>query len=94
MCFAFIYREQRSQTEQEAMKLQEEHLAHLSDLRDQGLQVSGPFGDDTEKRGILIFDLESVEQAEALIDLDPMVIHKRLSYECHPIWLAKGTRLE
>ena len=85
---------ERSQTEEEAAALQKEHLTHLGSLVEKGLQVSGPFGDDTEKRGILIFDLETVEAASALIDEDPMVKANRLTYECHPLWLARGTTLK
>lgn len=84
----------RSQSEEEAAQIQKGHLAHLGALESQGLQISGPFGDDTEKRGVLLFDLETVDDAAALIDKDPMVIHGRLTYECHPLWLAKGTTLK
>ena len=57
------------------------------------LQIAGPFGDDSEKRGILIFDLEKVEDAEAAMSQDPAVQAGRLSYECHPWWAAKGSML-
>jgi uncharacterized protein YciI len=85
---------ERSQSEEEAARLQEAHLSHLASLETKGLQLAGPFGDDGEKRGVLLFDLESVAEANALIDQGPMVIHHRLDYECHPLWLAKGTTLK
>jgi hypothetical protein len=44
-------------------------------------------------RGILLFDLESSQEAIELVEKDPMVIIKRLDFECHPIWLAKGAVL-
>jgi len=84
----------RSQSEEEGEALQKEHLAHLSSLKDHGLVMAGPFGDDGEKRGILLFDLETVEDANALVEKDPMVIDKRLDFDCHPLWLAKGTTLK
>ncbi len=84
----------RSQSEKEAKLLQEKHLAHLSSLEEKGLQLAGPFGDDGDKRGVLLFDLATVEDASLLIDQDPMVIEGRLTYECHPLWLAKGTSLK
>lgn len=84
----------RSQSEEEAKVLQEKHLAHLASLEEKGLQLAGPFGDDGDKRGVLLFDLATVEEASTLIDKDPMVIEGRLTYECHPLWLAKGTSLK
>jgi len=84
---------ERSQSEEEAAKLQKAHLEHLASLEEQGLQLAGPFGDDGEKRGVLLFDLATVEEAALLIDKDPMVIEQRLIYECHPLWLAKGSTL-
>lgn len=84
---------ERSQTKEEAAKLQEQHLAHLGSLEEQGLLMAGPFGDDSEKRGVLLFDLATNAEAEELIKQDPMVIEERLIYECHPLWLAKGTTL-
>jgi uncharacterized protein YciI len=83
-----------SQSEEERAELQTEHLAHLSSLEDHGLVMAGPFGDDGEKRGVLLFDPETVEDANALVEKDPMVIHKRLDFDCHPLWLAKGTTLK
>lgn len=83
----------RSQTAEEKARLQEAHLAHLGSLEAEGLVAAGPFADDTEKRGVLIFDLETLEETALLIERDPMVEAGRLLYECHPLWLAKGTTL-
>jgi len=85
---------ERSQTEAEAAELQKQHLAHLADLQENhNLQMAGPFGDDGTMRGILLFDLDSNQKAIELIEKDPMVINNRSKFECHPIWLAKGTVL-
>ena len=85
----------RNQSEDETARIQREHLSHLSSLEStHELQVAGPFGDDTEKRGILIFDLEQSEQAEEAMALDPAVKAGRLTYECHPWWAAKGSTLK
>jgi uncharacterized protein YciI len=85
---------ERSQSEEEARLLQEKHLAHLASLEQEGLQMAGPFGGDSEKRGVLLFDLATTEEAAALIEKDPMVIEKRLIYTCDQLWLAKGTTLK
>lgn len=84
----------RSQSEEELATLQKAHLDHLSGLEAKGLIMAGPFGDDGEKRGVLLFDLATTEEANALILDDPMVIADRLNFECHPLWLAKGTTLK
>lgn len=84
----------RSQNEEEAAEIQEKHMAHLGSLEeDHKLVMAGPFGDDTEKRGVLLFDLDTVEEASNLVAEDPAVQAKRLDFECHPLWLAKGTEL-
>lgn len=84
----------RSQGEEEGAAIQENHLAHLGKLEEEHyLIMAGPFGDDTEKRGILLFDLETVEEASELVGDDPAVKANRLDFECHPLWLAKGTEL-
>lgn len=84
---------ERSQSEEEAMAIQEKHLAHLGSLEEKGLIMAGPFGDDGEKRGVLLFDLATVDEAAALVNEDPAVKANRLNFGCNPLWLAKGTRL-
>jgi len=85
---------ERSQSDEEKEKIQSAHLAHLNMLAEEhNLFVAGPFGDDSDKRGVLLFDLETVEEAEDLVSQDPAVQAKRLDFECHPVWLAKGTVL-
>ena len=54
----------------------------------------GPFGDDGHWRGLLLFDLAEVDDAEAAIATDPAVQAGRLKFECHPWWGAKGTSLK
>lgn len=85
---------ERSQAKEEADRIQAAHMAHMSEMViTSGLQVAGPLGDDTEKRGILIFDLDTVEEAEKAMAEDPAVKAGRLRFECHPWWAAKGSTL-
>jgi uncharacterized protein YciI len=51
------------------------HFANINRLADEGkLAVAGPFGkNDKSYRGLYIFNVASVEQAEALVVLDPAV---------------------
>ena len=86
--------ESRSQTEEEAMELQKAHLAHQDALADEGLLIiAGPFDGDNDKRGILIFDVGTVEDAEPHVQRDPMVKAGRLNYELLPWWTMKGAVL-
>lgn len=89
---AFLKRgENRSQSEEEASKLQEAHLAHLSRMYEMGYaDISGPFGDDGEIRGITIYNVPTLEMADSLANMDPMVKAGRLKIEVHPWWAAKG----
>jgi uncharacterized protein len=84
--------ETKSATQEEAAKFQEMHLAHLSKLADEGkLIVAGPFDGGGEHRGLLIFDVETVEDALKLEGEDPMVKTDRLRMEAFYWWGAKGT---
>lgn len=85
----------RDQPEDEANEIQKQHLAHINTMAEKhNLLMAGPFGDDTEKRGILVFDLETSAEAERIMALDPAVQAGRLDYECHPWWAAKGSSLK
>jgi len=81
----------RSQNEAEAAELQKQHLAHLSRMYELGYaDISGPFGDDGDIRGITIYNVPTFEMADSLANLDPMVKSGRLVIEMHPWWAAKG----
>ena len=79
-------------TEAELKEIQAGHMANINRLAKEGkILVAGPFGDDTDYRGIFIMDCETVEEAEQLVATDPAVKTGRLRAECHPWWTAKGT---
>jgi len=81
----------RSQNEEEAANLQTQHLAHLQKMYDLGYaDISGPFGDDGDIRGITIYNTPTFEMADSLSDSDPMVTAGRFFIEMHPWWAAKG----
>ena len=84
----------RSQNEEEAALLQKEHLAHLGKMYELGYaDISGPFGDDGEIRGITIYNVPTLKMADSLANADPMVKAGRLVIEMHPWWAAKGFSL-
>ena len=81
----------RSQDSLQAAKLQEAHLAHLGKMYDLGYaDISGPFGDDGDIRGITIYNTPTLEMADSLANADPSVKAGRLVIEMHPWWAAKG----
>lgn len=84
----------RSQNEEEANTLQSAHLAHLGRMYELGYaDISGPFGDDGDIRGITIYNVPTIEIADSLANADPMVKAGRLEIEIHPWWAAKGFAL-
>ncbi|MDL5510555.1 hypothetical protein QSE00_01925 [Arenibacter sp. M-2] len=84
----------RSQSKAEADSLQALHLAHLGSMYEQGYaDISGPFGDNGDIRGITIYNVPTQEMADSLANMDPMVKSGRLAIEIHPWWAAKGYKL-
>ncbi|AEH00808.1 YciI family protein [Lacinutrix sp. 5H-3-7-4] len=84
----------RNQNEEEATRLQKEHLAHLGKMYDLGYaDISGPFGDNGDLRGITIYNVPNLKMADSLANADPMVKAGRLEIEIHPWWAAKGYSL-
>lgn len=84
----------RSQSEDEAALLQKKHLAHLGKMYELGYaDISGPFGDNDDIRGITIYNVPTLKMADSLANADPMVKAGRLIIEIHPWWAAKGFSL-
>jgi len=81
----------RNQNEEEAERIQQEHLAHLGKMYELGYaDISGPFGDDGDIRGITIYNVPTLKMADSLANSDPAVKAGRLKIEIHPWWAAKG----
>lgn len=78
----------RSQPPDEAQKIQAGHLQHIGEMAKMGkLVAAGPFGDDGDMRGILIFTTASADEALQLESTDPAVAAGRLVHEVHP-WVG------
>ena len=76
----------------ERAKVQEGHMAHIRAMAKAGnLVLAGPFMDDGDWRGILIYKATSLEEAQTLADEDPAVEAGRLAVTMHPLLLEKGT---
>lgn len=84
----------RNQSEAEVTEIQRGHLAHLAKMEELGyLVVAGPMGDDTELRGICVYNVNDVEKVKELVNEDPAIKAGRLIAEIHPWWAARGTKL-
>lgn len=74
-----------------AKRIQTQHLNHLDSLYNIGLlNVAGPFMEDSDWRGVLVLDVPTKEEAEALVKKDPAVIAGRLNYVILPWMTQKG----
>jgi len=75
----------------EIQELQKAHLANIERLAKLGkLVVAGPFGDDGIVRGIFVFRVGSLAEAQELYATDPMVKIDRLRVELHPWNVPEG----
>jgi uncharacterized protein YciI len=94
MCF-LKSGEHRSQSDEEAAILQTGHMAHMDSLAQiNKIHIAGPFNGDDEFRGIVIYNVPTLEEAIHCADTDPMIEAGRLQHEIRPIWLAKGSTLK
>lgn len=85
----------RNQDSATTAKLQEQHMAHLTKMAETGkMDICGPLLDDTDVRGICIYNVATKEEAEKLANEDPMVKVGRLIVEVHPFYSAKGATLK
>jgi uncharacterized protein YciI len=75
----------------EVQELQKAHLANIVRLAGmKKLIVAGPFGDDSVLRGIFVFRVSSLKEAQELCATDPMVKIGRLVVELHPWQVPQG----
>jgi len=83
----------KSANKEEADKMQSAHMANMNKLAEEGkLVMAGPFFDDPVLRGLYIFDVESIEEAKALTETDPMIQHGILVMELKKWYGSAGLR--
>ena len=75
----------RDRSADDAQKLQRAHMDNINRLAADGkLVIAGPFADNGPLRGIYIFDVATVAEAEALTRSDPAIQAGSLVMELHP----------
>lgn len=80
----------RNQAETELKKMQEEHLANLGRLWNEGKSpLAGPLGDDGVTRGIVVVRAPSREAVTEYFAPDPFVRVGRLTVEAYP-WSGRA----
>lgn len=89
----FLYRGEKWTPEKTPAteELQKAHLANIVRLAAlKKLVVAGPFGDDTPLRGIFVFRVASLAEANELAATDPAVQAGRLKIEMHQWIVPEG----
>lgn len=85
-------------TELDSAKVMEIQLAHQNYMSENAktgtLLIAGPFGDDGDMRGIVIYDVATKAEADSIISNDPAVKAGRLAIDVKPWWAAKGSVLK
>ncbi len=75
----------------EVQELQKAHLANINRLAEtKKLVVAGPFGDNSDYRGIFVFRVGSLKEAQDLAATDPMIKIDRLRLELHQWTVPAG----
>jgi len=73
---------------------QMEHLVHLFTMKSQGvLPIFGPVVEDTDLRGVCIFNTDDKNKVNAMLDEDPHIRSGRLAYELYSWFGLPGDRL-
>lgn len=79
----------------EIEELQKNHLNYIAQMLNDGkLIVAGPFVEKDEKRGILLFNTETFEEAVELANNDPAVKVGRLKIDVLKWYAADGIMLD
>lgn len=84
----------RDRSPAEAAELQKAHLENITRLaKEKKLILAGPFMDEGNIRGIYIFNVTSVEEAQKLTETDPAVKAGSLVMELHP-WYGSAALMK
>jgi uncharacterized protein len=80
-------------SDEELERLQEQHLAHLDGMREQGhLLIAGPFPDqpDESLRGFCLYRTD-LEETRHLAESDPSVQAGRMAVDVMTWWTKRGS---
>jgi uncharacterized protein YciI len=78
-------------SKEEGQRIMEGHMANIRKMAETGkLLLAGPFGDDTDLRGMFLFRVNSLDEARNMVAADPAVQAGRFVLELHPWFARKG----
>lgn len=78
----------------ETYELQRAHLNNITRMAEEGtLVAAGPFLNDGDLRGIYVFNIKTVEEAEELVATDPAIQAGSLTMELIP-WYSSAALME
>lgn len=84
----------RDQDSATAASLQRAHLDNITRMAEEGtLVLAGPYLDDGDVRGIYVFAVENLEEAQALTATDPAIAAGRLKMELRP-WYGSAALMK
>ncbi|MDZ7724989.1 MAG: YciI family protein [candidate division KSB1 bacterium] len=84
----------RSQDSLQAAKLQRAHLDNIHRLAEEGkLVLAGPFLDDSEIRGIYVFNVATIAETRELTQTDPAIQAGRLIMDLYT-WYGSAALLK
>lgn len=85
----------REHSKEEAAEIQKNHMAHINWLAETNkISIAGPSDKHETISGFLLFNTETLKEADSLAKLDPAVKAGRLVVETVPWWAAKGSKLK
>jgi uncharacterized protein YciI len=90
---ALLYRGPKWTPEEtvETRAIQDGHMANIQRLAREGkLLLAGPFADDGDLRGIFVFKVGSMQEAQEIAATDPAVKAGRLRLDIHKWYSAKN----
>lgn len=92
---AFLYRGTATGLDSlQRAELQRAHLDNITRMAEAGdLVLAGPFMDRQDLRGIYVFDVRTVAEAEALTNTDPAIKAGTLSMELRP-WYGSAALMK
>lgn len=85
----------REHSKEEVAEIQKNHMAHINWLaKTNKISIAGPSDKHETIAGFLLFNTETLKEADSLAKLDPAVKAGRLVVETVPWWAAKGSKLK
>lgn len=92
--FATLKRGAKKFEDAERKTLLSGHMDFINRVAKEGkLVLAGPFGDDKDVRGIYIFDLRTVEEAQKMVEADPSIKAGLFEVELRP-WFGTAALME